>query len=165
MKLEIEMIPGTSFGNNLRKMMKKSQWDKIRKMVYEKCNNCCAICGAKKGVDCDILNAHEVWEFNDDTKTQKLANIIAVCNNCHNCIHYGRTTRVAIEEINFGLIIKTIKHYIKVNNCSLIHFLADKNYATHIWQKRSSHKWKLDISYLKDIGFEEVYNSIYSNKN
>lgn len=31
MKLEIELVPKTSWWNNLRKILPKSEWDKIRK--------------------------------------------------------------------------------------------------------------------------------------
>ena len=160
MKLQIDLIPATSFGCNLRGMMKRSKWDIIRHAIYEKQNNCCAICGAVKGFDCERLNAHEVWEYNEDDEIQKLVDIIAVCDNCHNCIHYGRTEKIAFTEWKFWLIDETIKHYMKINNCSEEQFKKDYAKAWDTWLKRSSHNWTLDISHLKEMGFKEIYEII-----
>ena len=160
MKLEIEMIPQTSFGCNLRERMTANQWNKIRNAIYERQDNKCAICGAIKGVDCKRLNAHELWEYDDKNHIQKLADIVALCDKCHNCIHIGRTEQVAKQLNDPSIMEDIINHYTKINNCSRTQFEKDKTLAYVDWLGRSTHEWKLDISHLKDMGFEEIFESI-----
>jgi hypothetical protein len=73
-KLTIELIPSTCHYSNVRTTVKTSEWDKIRFISYEAANNKCEICketgktqGYKHNVEC-----HEIWEYNDEDKIQKL---------------------------------------------------------------------------------------------
>ncbi len=151
MKLEIELIPQTAWGENLRSMFTASQWTKIRNAVYKKYNNKCTICGAEKGKDIKRLNAHEVWEFDDKTNKQILVNIIAVCDRCHGCIHYGRTQQTS-KELNDPSILERInEHYMKINNCDEAKLTMDIFNAKLLWMQRSTKKWELDISKVFDI--------------
>lgn len=43
--LQIELVPKTAFGENLRKLLTQNEWDKIRKAVYQRANYKCEICG------------------------------------------------------------------------------------------------------------------------
>ena len=75
-KLAIELVPSSLWWMNPRKSMKQSQWDKLRKQVYQQYNNTCGICGAT-----DVrLNCHERWEYSivDGVGTQKLIGFIAL---------------------------------------------------------------------------------------
>src|SRR5688500_4728572 len=47
LKLQIELVPRTSWCQSLCQLMKKSQWNKIRLPVYEKANYKCEICKGK----------------------------------------------------------------------------------------------------------------------
>jgi hypothetical protein len=55
LKLTIELIPESAWGENLRKYLRKEIWEKIRKEVFRKANYKCSICG-KRGK----LHCHEV---------------------------------------------------------------------------------------------------------
>jgi len=48
------------------------------------------------------LDAHERWEYNFETNTQKLVRIIALCKMCHASTHYGHSkrTKILIKLIN-----------------------------------------------------------------
>ena len=108
MKLNFELVPDSCWYSNLRTHLKKAQWDKLRKSAYEKAEGRCYICKAKAY----RLEAHERWSYDDIKKVQKLEDIIAVCHLCHSVIHIGRTQLVGDED-------KAIKHFMKVNNCSV----------------------------------------------
>lgn len=41
------MIPQTSWGKNLRSVLTKENWDKVRKQVYASAGYRCRICGGK----------------------------------------------------------------------------------------------------------------------
>ncbi len=58
-QLTIELVPSTSWYNNVRSIVTRAQWDKLRAIVYDKAWHLCEICegvGPKHPVEC-----HEVW--------------------------------------------------------------------------------------------------------
>ncbi len=46
LKLTIELVPTTSWYDNLRKVIPISEWDKLRKRVYAQYGHRCGVCGA-----------------------------------------------------------------------------------------------------------------------
>lgn len=86
-KLSVELIPMTSWYSNVRSNVTSKQWDIIRKDTYKKANYKCEICGGKgmtHSVEC-----HEIWDYDEKTKLQKLVRFIALCPNCHKVKHIG----------------------------------------------------------------------------
>lgn len=137
--LTIELIPASSWYDNIRKIFPKSGWDKIRKYVYAEYNNQCGICKSQERLHC-----HEVWDYDDEKHIQKLKGFIALCQLCHHVKHIGFA---GIEASKGKLDIeKVIQHFMKVNNCDRITF--DKHYkeAFEKWEERSHYDWDLDIS-------------------
>lgn len=143
MKLHIELIPKTCWGINLRTKFKKSDWDKIRKSVYEKQNICCYTCGEK----CNSLDAHEMWEYDEENHIQRLSNIIGVCKSCHNAIHYGRAQKTGHER-------EAREQFIKVNNCEIYDFQDELLKVKDDYYRRSRiEDWELDLSYIEKQGY------------
>ncbi len=145
LKLSIELVPSSSFYNNVRSAVTKAQWDFIRKQVYSNAYDMCEICGGVGGkhpVEC-----HEIWSFNDKTLVQKLEGMIALCPNCHSVKHYGLAQIQNKAEI-------ALKHFMKINCLSkkkAEKYIAD---AFMIWAERSSKTWNVDISILKEYGIK-----------
>ncbi len=109
--LTIDLLPRGAWDNDLSKTLPKKDWDVLRDYCYTRFHNTCAICGAK-----DIeLDAHEVWEFDKQTKIQTLVDIIALCPKCHGVKHIRNT-----ERIGYGENAK--KHFLEINNCDLMTF-------------------------------------------
>lgn len=52
LKLAIELIPLTSWQDNLRKAISPSAWDRLRKSIYAKFNYHCGICNATGHLRC-----------------------------------------------------------------------------------------------------------------
>jgi len=86
-KLNFELVPDGCWYSNLRSILSPAQWDVVRKEAYARANGRCMICGAPSA----RLEAHERWEYDEKTHTQKLANVVAICKRCHEVIHIGRT--------------------------------------------------------------------------
>jgi hypothetical protein len=140
MKLTIELIPKTSFYNNLRSIVTGAEWEFIRQGTIKNANNICEVCGGKsinRGLDC-----HEVWSFNDISHVQKLEKVIALCEKCHEVKHIG----LAQVKGNFS---RARKHFKEINNLSELatEDLIVEAFTT--WETRSKHKWQLDITILK----------------
>lgn len=141
--LTIELVPSSSWLENVRKICSKEQWDFIRKKVYIKAKYCCEICGGKGSAH--PVEAHEIWHYDDINFIQKLYGIIALCPACHEVKHIG------LAEIN-GNLDKAVAHLIKVNKISEKKAKKYIEYAFKTWVTRSKNKWKLDLSYLKTFG-------------
>lgn len=144
MKLTIQLVPSTAFGQNIRTILTKKQWNYIRNFVYGKYYNLCSICGA----DDKGLEAHENWLY--EKGTQKLTDIVAVCRACHQVHHFG------LSELQ-GKRKQTLAHLIKINNLSKKEAEKYIEKSFQEWAERSKIKWKLDIKYLEE-NFKGILN-------
>ena len=145
MKLTIELVPASSWFNNVRAVLTRSQWDVLRKQVYSQAWDLCQICGGvgpKHPVEC-----HEIWHYDDKKLIQKLVGMIALCPDCHMVKHIGLA-----QVRNKG--DKAIKHLMKVNKLSKKEAEKYVKESFEIWAKRSSKNWKLDISILESYGID-----------
>lgn len=144
MKLTIELIPKTAWYSNVRSNVRRSQWDIIRKQCYSKADHKCEICGdvgTNQGVR-HAVECHEIWHYDDHNKKQILTGFIALCPNCHKTKHAG------LASVK-GEIDIVVKQLMKVNGMT---FQEAENYISdsfNVWQERSEHEWKLDISILQ----------------
>lgn len=141
MKLEIELVPKTSWYNNLRKILSKSEWDQIRKQCYEQANYKCEICGdtgKNQGYSHDV-ECHEIWEYDDENYLQKLKGFIALCPMCHKAKHIG----LAFVK-NEGEKVK--EHFKEVNDLEDNEARRKINEAFETFKIRSQYNWETDIS-------------------
>lgn len=138
--IKIELVPNDQMGISLKNGLKKSDWDKIRKIAIKKSNGVCACCGKKLS----RFEAHEVWSYDEKKKIRKLENIIAVCSLCHKGIHMNRSFLCEnIEEIE--------NHYMKVNKCSYSEMKNKLKQANEIQKELSKiYDWQLDLSILQE---------------
>ncbi len=142
--MKIELVPSTSWYDNLRKVLPKSEWDKIRKRTYAKYGHRCGICGAE-----GKLNCHEIWEYDDKKHVQKLIDFIALCDMCHHVKHIGLAGILASEgKLDYD---KVIEHFMKVNNCNKNAFEKHREEAFAKWREHSEHEWHVDLGEYKDV--------------
>mgnify|MGYP006249469573 CR=1 FL=1 len=147
MILKVELVPATSWGNNLRSEanLSKAQWDKLRKQCYRDANYKCEVCngkGDKWPVEC-----HEIWHYDDVNKVQTLKGLIALCPTCHKAKHLGRTLSVESQEVQD----KVLRQLMKINDLDVDEL---EEYIVEVFQKhaeRSQHRWSLDLSWLKAL--------------
>lgn len=157
MKLTIEPIPEPTWFLNLRKLLKGSVWDTIRQSTYARFFYHCYVCGRshwdeglKEGELNDSftltgggLHAHEWWVFDDDTGTQYLQDVVALCPSCHSMKHIVFT----ISQIKAGKLQenKVISHYCEVNRVLPNTFAKELEVALLKYEERSERKWVVDI--------------------
>ena len=142
LRLPIELIPHSSWQSNLRSILKPKMWEEIRKKVYRKNSARCSIC-QRTGK----LQAHEVWDFNNKTKVQKLVDIIPLCFQCHMVKHIGFAQVAEGRNMHERLI----KHFMEVNKCERVDY--QKHLAAEVkkFEDRSRYDWQLELSKLKDF--------------
>ncbi len=138
-KLNFELVPDSCWYSNLRSILSKEQWDFIKKDAKNKANGKCTLCGRKT----NMLDAHEVWSYDEDNAIQKLEDVIAVCKDCHSVIHIGFTQLK-------GNIERAEDHYMKVNKCTYTQMKKALGAANEEHQRRNKiAEWQLDLTWLK----------------
>ena len=138
-KLGFEMVPDSCWYSNLRSILSAEQWNAVRRDAYSRAEGKCMICGAPS----KRLEAHERWSYDEENCIQKLETVIAVCRDCHEVIHIGRTSLLGSEK-------SASEHFMKVNGASYPEYrkaLCEANEAHRRRNKVS--EWKLDLSWLK----------------
>lgn len=138
--LTVELVPKTAWYKNLRSELPREKWNRLRKTAYENASYRCEICGGKG--DRWPVEAHEVWEYDDERRIQKLAGIVALCPLCHIVKHIG------LAQVN-GEYDIALKHLAKVNKWDMDMAKDYINRQFDKWRSRSKHEWKLDINWLE----------------
>lgn len=143
MKLTVELVPATSWGDNLRSRLSTQDWDKLRKEQYRKAGYVCEICGGKgpkHPVEC-----HEVWSYDDERHVQKLERLIALCPNCHKVKHLGFAFAT-------GKGPAAVRHLMTVNGWGRAEANRYVEAAFELHSKRSAFPWTLDLEWLQTVG-------------
>lgn len=138
-KLTIELVPQSTWYNNVRSNVEAMLWEKLKKSTAEKAKHRCEICGGrgrKWPVEC-----HEIWHYDDIEHVQKLLGLIALCPACHSVKHIGCAS---VQ----GKLPSAMRHLMRVNNWSNNEALSYIDKQFEIWKARSQYEWKLDISFL-----------------
>ena len=139
-KLKIDLIPESSWCKNLRNHIGQTKWNKIGIESCERVKGLCEICGA---TETRRLDCHEIFEYDEETKIQKLTGFMSLCRKCHQVIHF-ENTRLRATEGNFELE-PFIEHFMKVNNCDRKTFDEHRTKALDIWRKRNKVEWSVDL--------------------
>ena len=143
MKLTIELVPRTSWYNNVRSNVSKERWDEIRFDCYAKAKYRCEICGETgkdQGYEHDV-ECHEIWEYDEHWNKQTLKGFIALCPLCHKAKHPG-LARVNGEE---KLVITQLMKVNDMDEFEANNYLQD---AFLTWDERSVFDWSVDLTYL-----------------
>lgn len=143
MQLTIELVPATCWYSNVRSHVSRQQWDIIRKQCYRQAGYRCEICrqtglfqGFRHPVEC-----HEIWDYDEEKMTQRLAGLICLCPLCHQVKHAGLT----ISQQGLQVILNRL---MSVNNWTHDQAADHIEEEFEVWRVRSKSQWKLDISYL-----------------
>ena len=145
-RLTVDLIPSTSWWKNVRSEMPKSKWDKLRRKSYKNANYQCEVCG-DSGFDQGYrwpVECHEIWEFDEATKTQRLVRLTALCPRCHEVKHFG------LAQIR-GRAKQAFQHLMKVNDWTKEEALQHVRQANAVYQKRSQVKWKLNLDAIEEL--------------
>ena len=144
-KLAIELIPSSCHFSNVRTMIPKKDWDTIRFSVYKNAQHKCEICGGN-GIDQGYkhrVECHEIWDYDDENKVQKLVGLISLCVVCHQVKHIGRAMAMGRKQQCF-------KQLARINKWTLaqINEYIRVSFEKHL--ERSKFQWTLDISMLNE---------------
>lgn len=138
-KLMFELVPEECWYSNLRSVLSRADWDRVRKDAYARAGGKCCICGAR-----GRLEAHERWSYDESNAVQKLEDVVALCPRCHEVVHISRTQLV-------GRGAEAEAHFMRVNGCSQMEFHAALGEANEAYRRRNRIEgWTTDLSWLKE---------------
>ena len=137
--LDFEFVPEECWYSNLRSVLSQADWDTVRKDAYRRAKGKCMICGAR-----ERLEGHEKWEYDDEKREQKLADVVALCAKCHMVKHISRSYLVGKGE-------EAMEQFMRVNGCSQMEYHQALQEANAEYARRNKVEgWVTDISWLKD---------------
>lgn len=145
--LTIELIPETAWGQNLRAVLSRRNWDAVRRFAYRRAGyrcECCGGVGPTHPVEC-----HEVWAWDEAGLVQRLTGVIALCPTCHSVKHWGRTIATAMWPDNAETNL--LGHIMRVNGWTYRETQAHKRDVFGWWAVASEFEWTLDVqTYLRE---------------
>lgn len=137
-----DMLPSSTWEDNLRTRLKPEEWDRLRKFCYSAAGNTCVACGSRGEPH---VEAHEVWRFDEKTSTQYLKGLLCLCPTCHKIKHWGYSNRLGI--------LPQVRDRIKWLNDWDDQILAKSLDDVAKRQDQLSRiKWTLDLSFLRTYG-------------
>lgn len=141
-RLTIELVPKTSWYKNLRSILTKADWNRVRKACYKNAEYRCQICGGK-GTKWPV-ECHEVWEYEEvkgqkKTFKQKLTGLVALCPKCHMVKHIGYAR-------SRGKLRQCILHMSAVNEMTEGQTERLIQKAFELYNQRSAVKWDVDVN-------------------
>lgn len=145
MILTIELVPKSCWFSNLRDHLTESQWKEVKLSTFKAAENRCEICngvGEKWPVEC-----HEVWEYDDINKVQRLVKTIALCPACHQVKHMGLAMVT-------GRFDQAKSHFSAINKVPMRKTELYIEKVFNLFNDRSKYQWRLDISWIsQNFGF------------
>lgn len=138
-----DLIPRTSWFDNLRAMLSQDQWDTVRRSAYRESNYRCAICGGsgkEQGFDWPV-ECHERWEWDDEGGIQYLSGVQALCPMCHKVKHWGFATTKDADFAKTG-----IPWIARVNDWTEKIAEVAVQGCFQQWRERSRKEWIVDYS-------------------
>ncbi|NBR00667.1 MAG: HNH endonuclease [Actinobacteria bacterium] len=145
MALTLDLVPSSTWYDNLRSRLRPSEWDRLRKATYAAAGNKCEVCGGngrRHPVEC-----HERWTYDEDARVQRLVGLVALCPACHEVKHFGRAQSV-------GRGAPALAHLMRVNRWTEDQALDHIEDSFRVWQRRSAIEWTLDLSWLDTAAAE-----------
>lgn len=142
LRLCVELVPRSTWFENVRKYTTKQEWDQIRKKVYAEYGWRCGICGSNGRQNC-----HEVWKYDDEKHIQRLEGFISLCSMFHLVKHFNFAMHLVSEgELNYA---KLVAHFCKVNRCGIMTFSKHIGQEIKKYNERSQHDWTVDLGEYK----------------
>ncbi|MFG3342427.1 hypothetical protein [Glycomyces sp. NPDC048151] len=143
-----DLLPENVWGSNLRGILTRAEWDRLRIPACERAGNVCEVCGRagydpvsgrRRRPDC-----HELWSFEirGDQFVQRLDRLIALDAGCH------RTQHIGLAGIR-GETHLVRRRLAEVNGWDARVSQSAIEEAVAIYRRRASFNWDLNLSLLQ----------------
>ena len=143
--LAIEPVPKPLWNLNLRHVLTKTQWKKLRELVLAERGLVCATCG-KVETEARKISAHEEWSY-DTTSSPAMARLASIrlsCWLCHAVEHIGFAHELATSGKAPYALDAAIAHFCRINRATRAEFDVHKDAAFAEWHRRNALVWRVD---------------------
>lgn len=137
-----DMLPSTSWGTNLRSILKPEEWDRLRRFCYQAAGYTCVACGSRGEPH---VEAHEAWQFDEERGIQRLAGLLCLCPTCHKAKHLGFANRIGVLD----QVLARLKWLNDWNDADLERELTEVQRRQELLSEQD---WELDLSFLRNYG-------------
>lgn len=144
--LFVDMIPSTSWYENVRSAVSPTDWHRVSMMVRRRAHWTCEACGFVADETARLLmDAHERFSYNEATGVQRLVRLICLCGACHGATHYGHSAVTGEAET-------AMAHLQRVTGMTPAQSEDHLRDAFALWEHRSTMQWRLDLSVISGAG-------------
>lgn len=151
-RLEVQLIPATAWGKNVRSSVPRSRWLRLGRTRSALVRHRCEVCSGPPNRP--RLDLHEQWRYHEYSGIQQLVGLISLCEPCHAVVHSARTSSVSNN--NEDVVRRAcnltdrdiVKRLCAVNTWTDAQADAHRERAGNLFDRRSAIEWTLDISYL-----------------
>lgn len=137
-----DMLPSTSWENNLRTRLSTAEWDRLRRFCYQAAGNTCVACGSRGEPH---VEAHEAWQFDEKAKIQRLVGLLCLCPTCHKAKHLGFANRI-------GVLPDVLARLRWLNSWTEAQLKTELAKVQKRQEYLSQFEWELDTSFLLHYG-------------
>lgn len=137
-----DMLPESSWQDNLRTRLTDKEWDRLRRFCYMAAGNTCVACGSRGEPH---VEAHEVWRFDIKTKIQTLRGLNCFCPTCHKSKHVGYANRMRMLPQVYGRLMW-------LNDWDEKRLKKELSGVLDRQAELSAVEWNLDLRFLRTYG-------------
>lgn len=152
-RLSVRPVPEPLWGVNLRTILGKYRWSKLRSSLIQERGLTCETCG-KALEKSRQIQAHEEWSYATSTTpaVAKIERIVLDCWHCHACEHFLRTRNMhAFGDIEDNVVEEVISHFCRVNGISGEDFDRHLEASSAEWRRLSELDWAVDYGQFAEL--------------
>ncbi len=98
--LKPELVPSPLWGQSFRSRMRRSEWDRLRKVVRDQAGGACRYCNA---VYESKQICHEEWDYDEANGVVTLIGFAISCQRCNFALHIGRAGQPDVDRHDEGV--------------------------------------------------------------
>lgn len=144
-QLCVEFMPKSCWCKKIQYAVQKSDQTRFCDYVLGRVNRTCETCGLQD-TQCNY-QIHGRWSYDEETQTQTLVRLMALCDNCYESTHFGTT------HFN-GRKQEAIAHLKKTNKYTDTEVQTHINDAYESLKQLNQYKWKINLSLLTENGIK-----------
>lgn len=150
-----DLVPSSCWFTNVRACVSVTDWERIRRMVVNRAENQCEVCGAFADQPRKLyLEVHERWDYTLEIQdngpqfpVQTLKRLICLCSDCHRATHFGLAELQGKGPATFA----HLKMVLRLESPE-VEDLIDQ--AEALYAERSKLEWCLDLTILAEAGVD-----------
>ena len=156
----IYFAPKSCWCRNIRYAIDPNDRERVETFVFTRAKHCCELCKVctKQGSPL-VLQARWDYDVSDNSHVQRLVRLMAVCSECHDVTHFGKSSMNGKKD-------QALNHLKKVNRMTDTEVKEHVDASFHKRREMDLYTWKLDLSLLSKNGVKLAKQSAntYLNK-